>query len=377
MVSLLKSVKNRIIPFLNRILDDDIEEIKDDEIYKKLLYSIPGQNGKKQTVSNNTENLESAVENGEIPVDDSFISTTPDWYLVKVLKTFKEKYHNSKTFEEAIEKVRKEIPGFIKRNVMEIKPYLKKMSEMYYDAREKSSPEYTELHIPSIIDNFTQIPKLDQFKILSLVRNKRSTENLWDILLERAISPNGEILKNKELDFVAYYFGFDKKPQITDAEKKDLEERLRLNTNPTKTQKIKAAFYFSNLLQTFYNPNNSYLNNMGDISVQEKKVHNSIANVSALTGIRSSTIRYWTRKLEKDEKVQDLRLERFSKRFTDLSEEEISKIYIDKIDNELTRKEMVEKYNLTSIYAASQINKYGEVVSKVPEVNRLKLARNA
>ena len=247
------------------------------------------------------------------------------------------------------------------------------MAKDYYGQRELVTPEYRAMHMPEI-NTLNSVNRLDMAIMFKASEKQKkledmcfdemieATENkgeLQNIFLERGINPNTEISPEEMelMEFNAYYCGVGKKPEnLTEQRKNELERKLGFNTSPTKAQKLRAAMCYSNILQDFYRTENTPLTDLDGITKQEGKMHNNIAEISALTGIKASTIKYWARTLEKDSNVQSLKIERYGRTFNDLTDKEKLSIYVDKRSNNFSPEELREKHNLRSNYVVRKVS---------------------
>jgi len=231
----------------------------------------------------------------KIPIPDNYIPLLRDIYKPKI----KEELKTGKNLDKTIEDI-EHTYGIKKETIEEmIKKYYNKKKS--YDSKNTfEATHYSNKILPKIIE-INEVKNYEtKFEIINSAKN-----DIEDNLKKFGIYYDE--LSKEEFETLRYFTGRIKKPNLKNHDIKDLEKKLGFDKNKNnKAKKLKAALYYSNLLQEFYKPSKDYLKEIDNIKVENKQ-YNNLAQISLLMGLKSTTIRYWTKKLESDPNIQKLK----------------------------------------------------------------------
>lgn len=345
--SALDRIINSITGFFHRVLEGKNKISERDNLIKSL-------EGNPNYSSVRVESCEvgDCATAMALDSDNGMNRPLPSIYHIKeTAQKFERKRARTQFYEEALEELREEDSLFSGLDEKEARDYWVRMTKHYYEQRKSQTPEYRERHAPDL-SNLRDLSRVD---IVRILKGKKDPKRLEEMLLERGIDPETDI-NTREMEFAAYYCGVSKRPEALDKDTEiNLARRLNFNVNPTTGEKIYAAFYYSNLLQKFYGRKNLGLDK--DAPRVEGRVHNNLAEISAFTGIKASTIRYWAKAMERNSAVQRYRVENYGRTFRELSKAQREKIYSYARHNNLTLQQVKEKCKLRSTYVAKRILK--------------------
>ncbi|MBN2881480.1 hypothetical protein JXM83_05525 [Candidatus Woesearchaeota archaeon] len=270
-------------------------------------------------------------------ISDNFVGLVKDVFGPKLKKAYFEEESSKKT----VERLQNETWKIDKLNLIG-------MAQEYYKKRHNTTNLHLKETITPIILRYSELKGKDKLRIA----RKKETESIDDIVLDSIV----DITDRAEVEVFANYVGL-RKTNVGKNKRRKLEKKLGLRINPTNPEKVKAALYYSNTLQQYFNPQS--LTQISEIEIRNSP-KNNLSEVSALTGIRASTIQYWTRKIENRDDIQEFRQDTFGRRFSDLTQEDIIKIYLNKKRQGLTYEQTKDEHNLSSTYAVKQIVQYGK-----------------
>lgn len=263
----------------------------------KVTTIEPDSSEYKKIINQHSEKNKALNDLNFVSIPTNYIPILRDIYGPKIKKNYKQ----AKSLEENLESITKN-HGTNQETLSEmIKKYYNK-KDSYEEKNDFDSKHYSNKILPSLV----KLTDINNYETRLEILDSYKHHNLEKTLNKNAIYYNQEA--QTDFTVLRYLVGRSNKPKTDDKKIKAKEKELNFyNNKNSKAKKIQAALYYSNLLQEFYKPDETYLKKLDQLDIQKEKAHNNLAQVSLLTGIRSSTIRYWARKLESDPEIKKLK----------------------------------------------------------------------